>query len=67
MDDLLTIGQAAKEAVVSETYIRQLCQKGKLDAFKLGHIWVIPRNIFESWNDSRQPPGRPRKSFTEEE
>ena len=62
MDDLLTIGQAAKEADLSETYIRQLCQKGDLDAFKLGHIWVIPRKSFVVWNSSRRPPGRPPKS-----
>jgi excisionase family DNA binding protein len=66
MDDLLTIGQAAEEASVSETYIRQLCQNGRLDSFKLGHIWVIPRKSFEAWKDSPRKVGRPPKSSVEE-
>ena len=64
-DDIISTKQAAAILNVSTHRVRVLCQKGRLDCFKLGREWLIRLESVESYE--RGQPGRPPKSSTEEE
>ena len=38
---MLTLKQASQLVGVSESYLRRLCRQGKLQAHKIGFMWVV--------------------------
>ena len=51
----MTVGELAKQAGVSEQYIRQILAEGKIPgAYKLGHIWAISKAAADRWLEQRR-------------
>lgn len=47
---VITAKEAAQEGGYTHGYICQLCKRGVFpNAFKLGSVWVIPKNEFRAW------------------
>lgn len=49
-----TTGELAKEAGVSDAYIRQLLLSGKLAGTKSGRDWLIPADVGRAWLQERR-------------
>jgi excisionase family DNA binding protein len=45
--------ELAKEAKVSDAYIRKLIAQGKLNAYKIGQSWAIPHEDAQAWLKQR--------------
>ena len=41
MEHLLTIDEAVERSGYTAQYLRRLARRGKLQAFKVGHVWVV--------------------------
>lgn len=47
--------ELAEEAGVTSTYVRKLCQDGKIDgAYKVGRDWLIPADAGRAWLKERR-------------
>jgi excisionase family DNA binding protein len=46
--------ELAKEAKVSDAYIRKLIAQGKLNAYKIGQSWAIPPEDARMWLEYRE-------------
>ena len=60
MGTQVTATEAARSLNVSTARIRQLIDKGRLPATKLGSYWVLDSDDVE-WARDRQKQGRPKK------
>lgn len=50
-----SVGEAAKEAGVSEAYIRRLLKLGTITGAKIGRwVWAIPKRELERFMESRE-------------
>lgn len=49
-----SIKELADAAGVHVSAVRQLCQAGKLDAFKVGNTWAIPADVGRAWLKQRR-------------
>lgn len=49
-----TTKELAKEAGVTQAYIRQLCIKGEIRADKVGRDWLIPVREAVRWMSQRE-------------
>jgi excisionase family DNA binding protein len=52
--DSWTTKQLSEVANVSIRYIRYQIEAGKLEAYKVGRDWLIPREAGQQWLDQRQ-------------
>ena len=46
---IYTASDLAKKANVSISYVARLCRKGKIEATKLGPVWLINAEVAEQW------------------
>lgn len=49
-----TVDELARDARVTETYIRRLLRHGKLTGSKFGDVWMIPVDEGRRWLSSRR-------------
>jgi hypothetical protein len=49
-----TAAALAREADVSRTYVARLCRQGKLEAVKVGGIWIITPEVAKAWLEGRE-------------
>ncbi|MCA9917706.1 MAG: helix-turn-helix domain-containing protein [Anaerolineales bacterium] len=54
---LISLSEAAKQYGFSPDYLRNLAQKGRINAQKIGHIWTITPNDMEVYILSRKHMG----------
>ena len=57
----MVTSEIAESAGISERRVRQLIAEGRLNAVKLGGVWIIDRESFWRWLRTRRGPGRPSK------
>jgi excisionase family DNA binding protein len=50
---MLTLKQAAAIVGVSESYLRRLCRQGKLNAQKIGFMWVVEEEELEKLKEGQ--------------
>lgn len=60
---LISLPEAAEIYGFNATYLRNLCQKGRLQATKIGTVWVTTPTNIESYIRSRKQMGRYRKDI----
>jgi hypothetical protein len=56
-DELITLAQAAEQYGFTHEYLRELCQRGRLKARKLGKLWVTTPGEMEKFIRSREARG----------
>jgi excisionase family DNA binding protein len=60
MDEILDTKKAAKRLKISERRVRELCEMGRIPAFKVGRDWaILAKNLKRVTVYGK--PGRPRK------
>ncbi len=59
-DNLLTTAQAGDALGLSTDTVKVYCTKGKIDAVKVGHIWMIPKKEVDRYKRERNTVGRPK-------
>lgn len=52
--NLLTIKQAAELGYASKPALKQACQRGRIDAFKLGRDWAFTADALSAAGYTRQ-------------
>lgn len=57
----LDTNQAAKALGLHPQSVKIYCQKGKLNAVKVGRSWMISKSEVLRYKEDRASPGRPRK------
>lgn len=60
-NDMLTTAEAAEllgDGTLPIT-LQKHCQRKVIQAIKLGHSWLIPRESLQKFKESRRGPGRP--------
>ena len=60
---LLSLPEAAEIYGFNSDYLRNLCQKGRLRARKIGTVWVTTARDMEIYIKSRELKGRYRKDI----
>ena len=60
---LLSLKQAAELYGFSPDYLRNLAQKNRLNAQKVGHIWTTTPNDMETYIRSRKEMGQYREDI----
>ena len=55
-----SVSELAKTAGINASYVRRLCQAGKLaGSYQVGNTWLIPRDVGEQFlNERRAKWGR---------
>jgi len=66
MDELLNVAQAAEELGLSPVMMRRYCKEGRIDAKKVGALWVITREALEAFKKTPRPVGRPKEEQEDE-
>ena len=49
MDHFLTIDEAVERSGYTAQYLRRLARRGRLPAFKVGHVWVVDAGALERY------------------
>jgi len=49
-----SVAELARAAAVDGSYLRQLLLAGRLDGYKIGNSWAIPREAGDAWLVGRQ-------------
>ena len=57
---IMTIQQVADESGLSRTWLREICQSGRLGK-KVGRQWIITRDEYELFIATERKMGRPPK------
>jgi len=57
--DVMTTAEVAKAGDVSQAYVRQLIQDGRLQAVKVSGRWLVERGSVVRWLRTRRGRGRP--------
>ena len=60
-NDYLTCPQAAAILRVSPTWVRILCERGRIPARKVGPAWLMARDDLEAFAAVPRHRGRPRR------
>lgn len=61
--ELITLKQAAQYCGLSVDFLRVLAEKGRLKAWKLGHIWVTTKADVDEYIASRKKIGAYREDI----
>ena len=59
LGDYMTVKAVAEAGGVSMRRVQELCQNGRIDAFKFGGIWLILEQSAYYWVNSPRKTGRP--------
>ena len=62
-DELITLLQAAEIYGLSVSYLRELAQRGRMQAKKIGNLWLTTPKDVESYIKSREVRGVYRKDM----
>jgi len=57
LSELLTLKEAAEYSGLSTDYLRDIAQSGRLEARKMGHIWVTTRQALDEYIATRRKTG----------
>ena len=49
MEHFLTIDEAVERSGYTAQYLRRLARRGKLPAFKVGHVWVVDADSLDRY------------------
>jgi len=63
---LLSVAEAAVVLEASESYVRRLLASQRLFGIKVGPVWGVYADDLASYQRVRRPPGRPRRSATQQ-
>jgi len=56
---LYSVKEAAERLGISGARVRQLCAKGRIEAFKIGNRWVMTDDALRVAENTPRPVGRP--------
>jgi len=59
--DMYTIPEAARLMGITRQRLHLLVQHGRVRAYRIGRVWMIPRDAIGHILPSENPSGRPRK------
>ena len=59
--DMYTIPEAAKLMGITRQRLHLLVQHGRVMAYRIGRVWMIPCDAIGNILPSERPAGRPRK------
>ncbi|MBU0491028.1 MAG: helix-turn-helix domain-containing protein [Chloroflexi bacterium] len=57
LSELLTLKEAAEYSGLSDYYLRDIAQSGRLRAYKIGHFWVTTRQAIDEYIATRRETG----------
>ena len=49
MEHFLTIDEAVERSGYTAQYLRRLARRGRLPAFKVGHVWVVDADSLDRY------------------
>lgn len=64
-EKLYSVKEAAERLDISGARVRQLCQEGRIVAFKIGNRWVMTDDSLKAFESEPRRAGRPRQQEDE--
>lgn len=57
----ITISQAAQRFNLSASWLRRLCEQGRIASVRYGKVWTVDPVDVAAWIANAPQPGRPKK------